>query len=81
MSPNGIFVGLSLDELQAELAIARERVRFGDRVALSGAGKSSSRNFSLSAQAHAQEAQYAIAQLTGTAVSRTYFDARNRCSA
>lgn len=75
-SPAGIFIGLSLDELQAEKEIALDRIRYGDRTGMGGAGKSSSRSFSLDARSHLREVNFALLKLTGTArPSRTYFDA------
>lgn len=79
MSPQGIFIGLTLEELQAERLIALDRARYGDRTALSGAAKSSSRNFSLSAAEALREINFAISQLTGGSPARFQFDARRRC--
>lgn len=80
-APKGIFVGDSMEELQAELVLAKERARSGDRTALSGAGKSSSRSFSLSAEDYLREVRYALGLLQGTGLARrTVFDARTRFS-
>lgn len=74
--PSGIFVGLTLEELEAQKAIALNRIAYGDRVAMAGAGKSSTKNFSMSAQQHLLEVNYAIGKLSGTNPPRsTHFDA------
>lgn len=76
MSPQGIYVGLTREELEELRAIAIDRTKNGDRVALSGAAKSSAKNFSLSASDMLREVQYALSRLLGTGLpSVTYFDA------
>jgi len=79
VSPQGLFVGMTLEELNAEKAIAQDRARYGDRVALSGSGKSSGRNFSLPADRHLQEVNFAIEQLTGGKPARFNFSPVPRC--
>lgn len=77
-SPTGAFIGLSLEDLQAELAIARARISGGDRTSLSGAAKSSGKNYSMSASDHVREVNYAINQINGSGLPmRTYFNANH----
>lgn len=67
---------MTLDELNAERAIALDRIRNGDRTSLSGAAKSSGKSYSMSARDHLFEVNYAIRLLTGQLPpSVTYFDA------
>lgn len=76
MSPQGIYLGLSIDELNTIMAEARARITNGDRIGLSGAAKSSTKNFSMSAADQIREAQYALNQLTWQGLPmRTYFNA------
>lgn len=76
MSPQGIYIGLSIDELNAIMVSARARILNGDRIGLSGAAKSSTKNYSMSASDMLREAQYALNQITGQGLPmRTYFDA------
>ena len=75
-SPNGIYVGLDRAELDELRAIAIERTKNGDRVSLSGAAKSSGKNYSLSAADMLREVQFALDRLLGTGLpTQTYFDA------
>lgn len=76
MGPLGLFIGMTAEELQSEILIARERIRNGDRTGLSGAAKSSQKDFSMPADRHLQEALYAYRKLTGQGLpTETYFDA------
>jgi hypothetical protein len=78
--PSGAFVGMSLVELQAELLIARNRIRYGDRVAMAGSAKSSTKAFSMKAADHLREVNFAIARLSGSGVTSTHFDASGQYS-
>lgn len=63
-------------DLQAEKLIAQDRVRYGDRIAMGGAAKTSQKNWSMSAQQHLLEVNYAIGKISGTNPPRTtHFDA------
>lgn len=71
---------MSLVDLQAELLIARNRIRYGDRVAMAGAAKSSTKAFSMSAKEHLLEVNYAIKLLSGDVITSTHFDASGQYS-
>lgn len=71
---------MPLVDLNAERLLALERIRNGDRVSLSGAAKSSGKNFSMSAADELFEINYAIRLLTGQLPpSVTYFNAGRVC--
>lgn len=75
-SPQGIFVGLDRAALEALRDAAILRITQGDRVSLSGAAKSSGKNYSMSASEELREVQFALNKLLGTALpTATYFDA------
>ena len=75
-SPSGIFLSLTIDELLALRASAILRVTQGDRTSLSGASKSSGKNFSMSAQDELIEINYAIQRLQNSQPPRsTHFNA------
>lgn len=69
-SPSGIYVGETAASLATIIAAAQARIVNGDRTSLTGAGKGSSRNFSMSAEQMLKEAQYALALLNGTRASK-----------
>ncbi len=69
-SPSGIFAGLSLVELQELRADLILRITQGDRTSLSGAAKSSSKNWAMDPQDALVEVNYSIGILTGTGPNR-----------
>lgn len=64
-SPQGIFIGKTVEELDAIIAAATDRILYGDRVGISGGQKSSSFNFAISPQDVLFEANYAKALIVG----------------
>lgn len=74
-SPYGIFVSLSLEELQTLKASVLARAASGDTIQLSGAGKSKGKSYSLSVLDALKELNFAIGLLTGQSrPSQTHFD-------
>jgi len=79
MSPSGIYVGLPLVDLQTIKTSLIARITNGDLTSISGASKSSSRNFAMSPQDALFEVNYALGLLNNTGPARTtYFDVRRR---
>ncbi len=75
-SITGIYVGKSATDLLELIRVAEDRIANGDRTALSGAGKSSQKSFSLSAADMLREARFAYDRLAGTGLpNRTHFNA------
>jgi len=80
-SPLGIFVGLSLDELQALKTSAISRVTSGETTSLSGAGKSKGKQWSMPAADVLKEVNYAIGLLTGdSTIRQTHFNVSGQCA-
>jgi len=77
-SPRGIFVGQSAESLATIRAQAIERLTTGDRVSLAGAGRSSSRTFSMTPEDILREVAFAEGKLNGTRIRRTYSDSRTQ---
>lgn len=71
---------MTLVELAAELLIARNRLRYGDRIAMNGSQKSSQKNWSMSAADHVREVQFAIKKAGGNLVTSTHHDASGQYS-
>jgi len=74
-SPSGIFLGLTATELADLKATALDRIANGDMTALSGAGKSNSLQYSMSAREMLIEVNYALASGEGR-VNRVVYDVR-----
>lgn len=70
-SPSGAYIGLSISELEAIRAKLISRIADGDRTGLSGAAKSSSKNFAVNPLDALVEVNYAIGLLTGQGPART----------
>ena len=69
-SPTGAYVGLPLEELQEIRTQLISRIANGDRTGLSGAAKSSSKNYAVNPLDALTEVNYAIGLLTGLGPTR-----------
>lgn len=72
-SPQRLFRGMTLAELQALRATAILRITNGDFTNLSGAGKSSTRKWEMSPQEILDEVNYEIEVITGTRPPSTVY--------